>query len=390
MNAAVGRALPLLIHAFLLQGAAYVVRPTSAYRAMELGLSPGLVGLIAASFALVPLIVAVPVGRWTDRGREFATLMIGGVAMVLGGVGLLVFSGSLWALLIWNAVIGFGHLLCVIGQQSVVARAGRRGLDTAFGTYTFVGSLGQAAAPLLLAGVGGQAIIPDTFALLAVYTSLCVALVAVTVWMRPLASRTPSAAAASGASGSLHLEPGKGRTMLGAILLSTLVLAAIDLIQVYMPALGVERGIESWVIGLLLTMRAGATMVSRIGLATLTGLFGRRRLVVVSSVIAGVAVGVLAMPVHPGVLGGAMVVAGFCLGVGQPLSMTLVTLAAPKGATSTWLAVRLVGNRFGQSVVPGVLTLVTTATGTAGIFVVTGIGLLGTAAFAQFMIRDDL
>ena len=382
--------MPLLAHAFLLQTAAYVVRPTSAYRAMELGLSPGLVGLIAASFALVPLVVAVPMGRWTDGGREFPTLLIGGAAMVLGGVGLLAFSGSLWALLLWNAVIGFGHLLCVIGQQSVVARAGRRGLDTAFGTYTFVGSLGQASAPLLLAAVGGQAIIPNTFALLAGYTALTVVLVAVTFRLRPLASAAPKPAPGSGVIGSLHLEPGRGRTMLGAILLSTLVLAAIDLIQVYMPAVGVERGIESWVIGLLLTMRAGATMVSRIGLAKLTMLFGRRRLVVISSLIAGGAVAVLALPVHPGILGAAMVVAGFCLGVGQPLSMTLVTLAAPKGATSTWLAVRLVGNRFGQSVVPGLLTLVTAATGTAGIFVVTGVGLLGTAVLAQVMIDDEL
>lgn len=46
------RALPLLAHAFLVQGSAYIIRPTSAYRAIEVGLSPALVGLIAASFAL--------------------------------------------------------------------------------------------------------------------------------------------------------------------------------------------------------------------------------------------------------------------------------------------------------------------------------------------------
>jgi MFS family permease len=177
--------------------------------------------------------------------------------------------------------------------------------------------------------------------------------------------------------------------MTGAMLLSTLVLAAVDLIQVYLPAVGVERHLPSWLIGLLLALRAGATMVSRLGLARLTARVGRSRLVVASTLVAGVAVGLIALPMPPALLGICLVVGGFALGVGQPLSMSIVTLAAPPGTTSTWLALRLSGNRLGQSAIPAILSVVTTSVGTSGIFLITGVGLLGTAAMARALIPDD-
>ena len=380
----------ILAHSFLLQLAAYIVRPTSAYRAMELGVEPGLVGLIAASFAIVPLVVAVFVGRWTDRGREWPALLIGGLIMVGAGVGLLLESSSLGMLLFWNALIGLGHLLCVIGEQSMVAAAGRGRLDSAFAAFTFAGSIGQAAAPLLLAGVGRGAVLPDTTLLILGYTAACVAMLAVTF---PLRRRGTSAAGRSEPQPSwaqaLRVPAQTKRTMTGAMLLSTLVLAAVDLIQVYLPAVGVERHLPSWLIGLLLALRAGATMVSRLGLARLTARVGRSRLVVASTLVAGVAVGLIALPMPPALLGICLVVGGFALGVGQPLSMSIVTLAAPPGTTSTWLALRLSGNRLGQSAIPAILSVVTTSVGTSGIFLITGVGLLGTAAMARALIPDD-
>lgn len=391
MTSGLRRAWPLLAHAFLIQMSAYIIRPTSAYHAMELGLSPGFVGLVAASFALVPLVVALPMGQWTDRGREFESLVIGAVAMIVAGFGLLFLASNLWWLLFWNALIGFGHLLSIIGEQSLVAREGKKSMDSAFGTYSFIGSLGQATAPLLLSVVGGSAVIPDTGILITLYTVACVAMLAVSFPMRSW-REGPVRPKGEGVSlrGVFSVPADTKRTMVGAMLLSTLVLAAIDLIQVYLPALGVERGIEAWVIGVLLMARAGATMLSRLGMAKLTARFGRRRLVVVASVIAGAAVAALALPVHPVVMGAALVMAGLTLGIGQPLSMSIVSLAAPPGTTSTWLAIRLMGNRLGQSLVPAVVTLFSAATGVAGIFVVTGVGLLATAGIAQGTIRDDL
>ncbi|GAA2258476.1 MFS transporter [Streptomyces amakusaensis] len=379
----------LLCHSFLLQLAAYIIRPTSAYRAIELGVDPSMVGLIAASFALLPLVVAVAIGRWNDRGHVGPSLVIGGVLMAGAGLGIQLWSKGLTSLLIWNAVVGLGHLLAVVGQQTLVAQLGRERLDSAFGTYTFAASLGQAAAPLALAAVGGSAVLPDTRLLFAIYTGTCVVLLAVT----PLLSYAGKADRGPGTDQSLRsalrVPRPTRRTMTGAMLLSMLVLAAIDLIQVYLPALGVEREIPSATIGVLLAVRAAATMASRLGLARLTARVGRTRLAHLSTIVAGAAVGALAAPAPVVVSGALLAVAGFALGIGQPLSMTIVTTAAPPGTTSTWLALRLSGNRVGQSLVPAALSAFTAGIGTGGIFVITGIGLLGTAATARILIADD-
>ncbi|MEU5397801.1 MFS transporter [Streptomyces sp. NPDC005963] len=380
----------LLCHAFLLQLAAYIVRPTSAYRAIELGVNPQLVGLIAASFALIPLVVAVSIGRWNDRGHVKLSLVIGGVLMTGAGLGVHFWSDNLTSLLIWNAVIGLGHLLAIVGQQTLVAQLGREKLDSAFGTYTFVGSLGQAAAPLVLAAVGGSAVLPDTGLLFAIYTSTCAILLCVTGLLPSTRQADRHLGHEHSLRSALHVPKTTRRTMTGAMLLSMLVLAAVDLIQVYLPALGVEREIPSATIGVLLAVRAAATMASRLGLARLATRVGRTRLAYGSTLVAGAAVAALAAPVPIVVAGVLLAVAGFALGIGQPLSMSIVTAAAPAGTTSTWLALRLSGNRVGQSVIPVVLSAFTGSIGTGGIFVITGIGLLGTAAAARILIADDL
>jgi MFS family permease len=67
---------------------------------------------------------------------------------------------------------------------------------------------------------------------------------------------------------------------------------------------------------------------------------------------------------------------GFCLGVGQPLSMTTVVQAAPDEARSTALALRLTGNRLGQVAAPAAAGLVAGVAGVAAPFVMLGALLL--------------
>jgi len=375
----------VLAHALTLQLGAYIVRPSSAYQALELGVSPGLVGLVAASFAVVPLLVAVPLGRWNDARPPFQSLLPGAALMVLGGVGLLWWTSSLTTLLVWNAVIGLGHLMSVLGEQTLVARSGSGALDSAFGTYTFVGSLGQAAGPVVLAVVGGPAVLPDSAALVRCYLVAVLAMALVTLQLRRSGHRLDPTPVPSW-RGSFRLSPPDRRRMTGALLVSMLVLAAVDLVQVYLPALGVERQLPASLVGTLLAVRAGATMLSRLGLAWMTGRLGRDRLVVGSALVSAVAVALLALPVTPLVLAIALFVGGFALGVGQPLSMSVVALTAPPGATGTWLGLRLTANRLGQSAIPALVTVVASVAGVGGVFLATSAGLLLTAGAAHVLL----
>ncbi|GAB3268229.1 MFS transporter [Arthrobacter pigmenti] len=380
----------LLFHALFLQLAAYIVRPAAAYRALELGVDPAYLGLIAASFAVVPLFVAVLVGRATDAGKEPAVLGIGALLMVAAGVGLILWSSSLGLLLLWNVVLGLGHLMSVIGQQSRIARGNAKQLDTAFGLYTFAGSAGQAIGPSLIVVFGGGQVVPNTTALFAAYTVSCTLMTILTIFLvrrRPGIGPKATPPPKNLKSAFLDTTAETRKKLFGAMAVSMMVLAAVDLIAVYLPALGVERGIPAAAVGILLTVRALATMASRLYLGRLVARIGRSELIIASTALSALTVGALAVPMPVVAMGAVLVVAGIALGIGQPLTMTVISLAAPPGTSGTWLALRLSANRFGQSGIPAVVGFVAAAAGVAGVFGTTAGALAVVSVASWFGLR---
>ena len=69
--------VPLLISTMLVQLVTAMVRVTTSYRAVELNLSIVWLGLIAATFAICPILIAVRVGRQIDRGYDAQTTWLG-------------------------------------------------------------------------------------------------------------------------------------------------------------------------------------------------------------------------------------------------------------------------------------------------------------------------
>ena len=65
--------VPLLMTALLEQVTTSLVRVTTSYRVLELGLSEVWLGIITAAFAILPMVLAVTVGRFIDRGNEVPT-----------------------------------------------------------------------------------------------------------------------------------------------------------------------------------------------------------------------------------------------------------------------------------------------------------------------------
>lgn len=364
----------ILAHAFFLQAAVYLVRPATSYKALELGANPGMLGLVVASFSILPVLLAVGIGRATDRGAERPVLLGGAVLLIGSGLGLLFAADSLAALLGWNLLLGVGHLMSLIGEQGRLASAKNRNMDRLFGLYTMVTALAQAAAPLLLGYLGGSSIRPDTSALLAAYLYAVLGLAVATVFMMRHAVPRATAAAAAPArlSTALRVEPATRNTLFASIGLSMMVLCTIDLLQVYLPALAIERGIPAHSVGLLLALRAGATMLSRLGLETMVRAVGRSRLLLASTGMSAVLVALLALDVPVPVMAGLLVLAGLGLGIGQPLSMSVVSAAAAEGTRGTWMSIRLLGNRLGQAVIPVGLGLFATGFGAAGVFAVLG------------------
>ena len=369
----------LLVHSALIQAVTFLVRPAATYRALELDVPGFALGLLAASYAVFPLLLAVPTGGLVDRLGERRLMAIGSAVVLACSAFLLLWGSSIVALVIGTALLGAGQLACVVGQQAVVANnAAPARMDSAFGYLTFAASLGQALGPLAISLVGGATIRPDTQAIFFLSTCMSLALFVTTFGVAAQVSGAKRKAIAGGGNTgnalSLLRTPGVAR----ALATSATVLAVVDLTMVYLPALGSERGHTAAKVGALLTVRAVFSMVSRILLGRVSRTLGRMRLLVLSLALSTVALAVAAIPMPAWLLFVVMAVLGLGLGIGQPLTMSWLSAQAPAGQRGRALALRLAGNRVGQVVLPSAIGVVAAGLGAGGVFLASAVVVGGT------------
>ena len=165
------------------------------------------------------------------------------------------------------------------------------------------------------------------------------------------------------------------RGMPAIFIASVVTVTALDLLVIYMPALGAERQIDATNIGLLLTVRSAAVA----GVADFlfppdlrgrpraadTGQHAGQRRGVRRGGDAAAAAGDVC---HHG---GARVRHGHRVDT-DPLGRHVL---APPGSYGTALTMRMTGNRLGQVMFPALAGVVAAAIGVGGIFVIIGLGI---------------
>jgi MFS family permease len=161
-----------------------------------------------------------------------------------------------------------------------------------------------------------------------------------------------------------------------AIMISSVVtITALDLLVIYLPALGAERHIASDHIGLLLTVRSVASLVSRAFYARLIFAIGRRPLTLTSMLGSAAGFLILALPLSLPAMYAVLICLGFVMGIASTLTLSGVMYIAPPEVCGTALTLRMTGNRIGQIVFPTLAGLLAAATGVAGILLAIGVGL---------------
>ncbi|GLY17096.1 hypothetical protein Kisp01_41110 [Kineosporia sp. NBRC 101677] len=378
----------LLAHSVLTQVITFLLRPATTYRALEIDTPAAWLGVLSACFAIAPLVLALPSGAVVDRIGERGTALIGALTVTSSALLLTVSGDSVAGLAAGTCLLGVGHLGSVVSQQTLVANSTTKNgrLDSAFGYYTFAASLGQAIGPAALVLFTDGGTLPDTQQIFVSCVVAAVVLVLLSALLRGPGrrSRAGEGPEQTGLRALLGL-PGLGQ----ALLTSSVIIAAVDITLVYLPALGAERNIEASLIGVLLTVRAVSSMTTRLFLGRLTAGFGRRRVLVSSTLLAAVALLLTALPVPFPLAVVLMVLAGLGLGAGQPITMSWLAASAPSGARGRAMSLRLVGNRAGQVVIPSAAGILAAGTGAAGVLGITGAGLALIAFNARHLPVDD-
>jgi MFS family permease len=375
-------AKPLLISSTLTQATIYVLRPMITYRALELDANAAQIGLIASVYALFPVVLALHFGKWVGRMGEAKFIIYGTLAMLVTSAALM-FANSITLLALAAGAAGLAHLACMIGGQSMVAlRAPRESYDRYFGFYTFSASVGHMLGPIVAAIVAGSnGNLPkstsNAFLLGVVLTIL--ALFPVIRWRkeRPTVVAQQSSEGTYKTAINLVKRPG----ILAAIYISLAISSVADVLVVFLPLFGTENNFSPYAVGAILAIRAGTTMLSRFFLGRLSDRFTTFQLLWWSTVISVISCAAMAFARTPLTLGLIVFVAGFSLGIGQPLTMSLISQKTESNERALAVSARLMGNRIGQFLVPAAAGIAAAASGAGAVFIGLAV-LLGSSLFS--------
>ena len=363
----------LVFHTVIAQATYNGVRVLISYRTLELGGSGFVLGLMIACYSLVPLFLALFIGRLVDRGYATAVLWVGTALSILP-VALAAVSPNLVVLLIATMSLGLGQMLATVASQALIPQSFPASKMTAkFGHLTLGVSIGQTIG-LPLAGMvadatSGDAAITNALWFMTAISALTL-VAAVVVMFRGRTPHVSRAEAAEGAQTPWTLLSLRG--MKPAIFSSMATLAAVDLMTAYLPLIGQQNGLSVTTVTWLLTMRTLASVISRLFIGRLTSRWRNLSLLWTASALAGVSVMLIPVLSQPWMLGVLLTVAGFCFGLTQPLTMSWVSTLADPANRAAVLSIRLAGNRLSQVAIPSAASALTIIAGSGIVFTIAG------------------
>lgn len=350
--------------------------------AVRLGASPAVVGLLVSAAFALPTVFAIPMGQLVARLGVRRMMALGALGMAVGPLAAWVVPG-LGGLALMQLVVGTSQLAMGLAAQATIAASARgAALERAFGAYTTIAALGQMLGPLL-AGVLLEASGPSSA--YAVAAALPLASLASALALDvPRGTRSPPGRGRLGYAAQIALLR-SNLAVRASLLLTVAVLGSFVVHAAFFAVYLEGMAVGAAAIGLLVSLRSFAAMLVRPFTAwAIARLGGRSRAML--ALVAAMAAALAATGVAPGLvaLGVAAIVLGAATGLGQPLTLVILSEHVEAAERPSALGLRLTVNQGTQLLAPLVLGVVAQAAGYAAAFVVAGLAL---AALAAVMVR---
>jgi|SRR5688572_26904742 MFS family permease len=340
--------------------------------AIELGASQFVIGVMIAAYSIFPALLALYVGKLTDRLGVRLPMLVGSLGIA---VGLLLpwWFPSMAALYGSAALIGASMMMANVSAQNLVGSLGTADDRTRnFSNYALVMAIGSFFGPL----AGGVSI--DYFGHARSYLYMAafpLVPVLILLFAREFGRgpRVKSEEEQAVLSTSLLANPALRRTLIA----SAMAVTGQDLFQFYMPIYGHSVGLSASAIGVVLGMFGVSAFFVRIGLPALVKRWGPDAVFNGSLYISAVAFTLF--PLFTGAVALSLValVCGLGMGCAQPVTLMLVFSRAPEGRSGEALGMRVTINQFTHIVVPVVFGTVGSVLGVAPVFVVNALILAG-------------
>lgn len=367
--------------------AAHALRSFVTLRLDALGSSDVLIGVAAAAFPALSLVLAIPLGRAMDRTSVRLVLVTSYVGMAVLGVGFAL-AGSPVALVVLQALNGVTELGVWLALQALASGAGRGAfLTRQLAVFSLAWGFGIAVGPVVGAAVFaalGFAALGWVYAALS-GLALLVALAAPSAAVRadPDAPEPPSTSLFGG------MRVITARPAVRAVLLASFVALYCNSIKSSFYPLYLERsGVSVARIGLLLSIIGVASLLVRIALPALL-----RRLRAASVLVAGMVIEIVTLSLTPllgtfWLLAGAAALFGTGHGVNPPITVELMARSTDERERGLAMGVRVTANRLAQVVQPVVFGGLSSAIGLAAAFPASGVLLAVVTGWAARQSRD--
>jgi MFS family permease len=331
--------------------------------ALHHGASHLTVGLLAASFSLFPMLLAVVAGRLVDRFGVRWPMTFGAST---GGIGMLIayFFPGLTSLFVAALLTGLGLIFINLGTQNLVGLLSKpENRSKNFSNYT----LSTSAANLLGPLIGGFSIEHFGHASTSLYLAL-LSLGPITMLLTygralPGGTRVPGKGTGGGARAMLA-DPQVQRMLVTGSLIN----AGINLYQVYMPVYAHSIGLAASTIGIVVAMNSAAAFVARFALPGLIRKFGEQRLLAYVFFFGASALTLIPLFHNAVALGLVSFLFGLGMGCGQPIIIMLMFSNSRDGRSGEALGLKFTVNQMTKLISPVIFGSISTLLGLPPMF----------------------
>jgi MFS family permease len=351
-----------MFQGIIMQAAYFGLRPMVTYRAIELDAPISQIGLLAAAFGGLSLLVAIPVGHWLDRIGPGRGTVVGVILEAAGAVTAL-FASNFTILFIAAMIMGLGHVVAMPGHTMYIAThfPAEKHMEM-YTNYSTMVSIGQAIGPgatLFLAGQFASSTASNQInsqAGLAIALLVCLSALPAAIIIREAKgqhalSHPQQSAKERKLKKQERKSSGTNSTTWAIMLSSAIVVAAQDVLITFLPLWAIERNISPSMVGALLASRAVFTLLIRMVSLRLVDRFGRKEILAWSIVCGCIGFASLTF-VSQEFAFLSMAFLGIGLGIAQPITLVMLMDTVDKSERGKALGVRMFGHRLGQLGLP--------------------------------------
>lgn len=343
-------------------------RPLVPLFTNELGASSIQIGIVVSMFPFLSLLFAVRIGKIVDRVGSKTPIML---SAVIGSLALMIpfFSTHLFGIILSQLAAGIANTVFVVSAQSYAGHSSTPSeREQNILKFSIGAAIGSFVGPLAGGLLADMLSISNAFFILSLVGLLSLVFVAsLTPYeMEDKQKQQPLGSVFA----TFYLL--KIRNVRRAFLISSLVLLGKDMFAAYFPLLGLQFGLSSTSIGVIVSINALAGIFIRLFMPQLIEMLGRANVILLSIVSSGLFFVLMPLSHNAVWLGVLSFLLGVGLGIGQPLTISTTLQSLPRDRVAEGLGFRLTSNRLTQTVAPFAFGIVAQSFGMISVFLVTG------------------